>query len=63
MEKEHSLVGERTKKRFRVGDTAKVRIENVDIERRQIDMALEGDARDKAQARKSGIWRKNKLPH
>src|SRR3990167_4229684 len=52
MEKEHSLVVERTKKRFRVGDTAKVRIENVDIERRQIDMALEGDTKGKAQARK-----------
>ncbi len=52
MEKEHSLVGERTKKRFRVGDTAKVRIENVDIERRQIDMVLEGDTKGKAQARK-----------
>lgn len=52
MEKEHSLVGERTKKRYRVGDTAKVRIENVDIERRQIDMVLEGDTKGKAQARK-----------
>jgi len=35
-----------------VGDTAKVRIENVDIERRQIDMVLEGDTKGKAQARK-----------
>lgn len=40
MEKEHSLFGERTKKRYRIGDKVKVKIENVNIERRQIDMIL-----------------------
>ncbi len=35
-EEKHSLVGERTGKRFRLGDPVKVRVENVSIERRQI---------------------------
>lgn len=47
MEKDHSLVGERTKKRYRIGDKAKVRIANVNIERRQIDLALEGEKKDR----------------
>ncbi|MBI5049130.1 MAG: ribonuclease R [Deltaproteobacteria bacterium] len=45
MEKEHSLIGEHTNKRYRIGDKVKVKIENVDIERRQIDMVLEGQVK------------------
>ncbi len=47
MEKEHSLIGERTKKRFRIGDKVKVSIANVDIGKRRIDMALEGEKKEK----------------
>ncbi|MBI3755085.1 MAG: S1 RNA-binding domain-containing protein [Deltaproteobacteria bacterium] len=47
MEKEHSLIGERTKKRYRIGDRVRVMVANVDLERRQIDMALEGEKKGK----------------
>lgn len=36
----YCLVGERTQKRFRVGDLVRVRVERVDPERRQIDFGL-----------------------
>ena len=36
-ERDHSLMGRRTKKRFRMGDRVKVKVENVSIEKRQID--------------------------
>ena len=36
----HQLVGERTKKIFRMGDRVKIRVEKVDLERRQIDFGL-----------------------
>ena len=42
MEKEHSLIGDHTRKRYRIGDRVRVVVANVDIERRQIDLALEG---------------------
>ncbi len=41
MEKEHSLIGGRTKKRYRIGDRVRIAIEHVDIGRRRIDLALE----------------------
>ncbi|OGP32347.1 MAG: ribonuclease R [Deltaproteobacteria bacterium GWC2_42_11] len=41
-EKQHSLIGERTKKRFRIGDEVRVKIQNVDIGRRQIDLVPAG---------------------
>ena len=40
MEKEHALVGENTKRRFRIGGEVSVAIKNVDIERRRIDLEL-----------------------
>ncbi len=40
IEREHSLIGEHTKKKYRVGNKVIVRIERVDMERRQIDLAL-----------------------
>ncbi len=36
-EKNYSLVGERTKKRYRLGDSVKVKVKNVDLEKRIID--------------------------
>ncbi len=39
-EDKYCLVGERTHKRFRVGDPVRVRVERVDVERRHIDFGL-----------------------
>ncbi|MBI3815156.1 MAG: RNB domain-containing ribonuclease, partial [Nitrospinae bacterium] len=36
-ERDHSLTGRRTKKRFRIGDRIKVKVENVSMAKRQID--------------------------
>jgi ribonuclease R len=36
----HSLIGRRTKRRFRLGDKVKVRVARVDTERRQLDFRL-----------------------
>ncbi len=36
----YCLVGERTHRRFRIGDLVRVRVERVDVERRQIDFGL-----------------------
>ncbi len=42
-EKRHSLVGESKKRVFRLADGVRVRLKNVDIERRRIDMVLAED--------------------
>jgi len=39
-EKGHSLTGERTRRRFRIGDEVDVRLEKVDVGRRRIDFNL-----------------------
>jgi ribonuclease R len=39
-EKRYCLIGERTHKIFKIGDAVKVRVERVDVERRQIDFGL-----------------------
>ena len=39
-EKGHSLTGEKTKKRFRIGEAVKVEVVKVDLDRRQIDFGL-----------------------
>ncbi len=39
-EKQYCLVGERTHKTFRIGDEVRVRVDRVDLERRQIDFGL-----------------------
>ncbi len=41
-EDQYCLVGERTHRRFRIGDTVRVRVERVDMERRHIDFGLVG---------------------
>ncbi len=40
LEERHCLTGERTHKVFRIGDEVDVRVERVDLERRQIDFGL-----------------------
>ncbi|MGB9629122.1 MAG: ribonuclease R [Thermodesulfobacteriota bacterium] len=39
-QEKYCLTGERTHKRFRIGDLVRVRVERVDVERRQIDFGL-----------------------
>ena len=39
-EEKYCLVGERTHKTYRIGDTVKVRVDRVDVERRHIDFGL-----------------------
>ncbi|MBI5183139.1 MAG: ribonuclease R, partial [Nitrospinae bacterium] len=39
-EKGHSLIGESTRKVFRIGDSVRVKVENVSIEQRKIDFSL-----------------------
>jgi ribonuclease R len=41
----HSLTGRRTRRRFRLGDTVKVRVARVELQRRQLDFRLAGPAR------------------
>ncbi len=43
-EDKYCLVGERRHQRFRIGDPVKVRVERVDVERRQIDFRLVGNS-------------------
>ncbi len=46
-EKQYCLFGERTRKTFRIGDEVRVRVDRVDVERRQIDFGLvEAEERD-----------------
>jgi ribonuclease R len=49
-EKGHALIGDRTRKRFRLGDMVKVRVESVSVERRRIDFSL----LDMAERKRSG---------
>lgn len=39
-EKHYSLIGERSKKTFRIGDVVKIRVDKVDVTNRNIDFAL-----------------------
>lgn len=40
LEKQHTLIGERSREIFRIGDRVRVRLENVSLEKKQIDFAL-----------------------
>ncbi len=53
-EKEHSLVGEGTKKRYRLGSEVRVRISSVDIGRRRIEMVLASSGDDTSAGYKRG---------
>ncbi len=39
-EKEHSLIGEHTRKVFRVGDSVRIKVENVSLEKKDTDFSL-----------------------
>jgi ribonuclease R len=47
----HHLIGERTAKRYRLGDRVRVRVVRVDIESTKIDFVLEEDGGVAAQSR------------
>jgi ribonuclease R len=47
LEKEHTLVGETSKKSFRPGKEVRVKITGVDLERRRIEMALQEEEKKK----------------
>jgi ribonuclease R len=42
IEKQHSLVGENTRETFRIGDTVRVLVANVSLEKKQLDFNLVG---------------------
>jgi len=52
-EKAHLLKGENTKKTYRLGDKVEVQVVRVDLERRQIDLALV-DVLERARGRRAG---------
>jgi ribonuclease R len=41
MEEQFALIGEHTRRRFRLGDRVRIRVSSVDLERRRIDFALD----------------------
>ena len=43
LEKQHCLLGRRHRRRFRISDRVKIRIDRVDLERRKIDFTLAGE--------------------
>ncbi|NTU60105.1 MAG: VacB/RNase II family 3'-5' exoribonuclease, partial [Deltaproteobacteria bacterium] len=49
-EQQQALIGERTKRTFRIGDRFLVRVDRVDVERRQIDFTLAAPAEPVASA-------------
>ncbi len=51
-EKKHSLIGESKKRVFRLADRVRVRLKNVDLERRRIDMSLAGEPKAAATPRR-----------
>lgn len=53
-EKRHCLMGEHTKRKFSLGDEVTVRITRVDIERRKIDLELEGETGKRPRREKTG---------
>jgi DNA-directed RNA polymerase subunit E'/Rpb7 len=40
MQKNYTVIGEKTKKKFRLGDTVRFKIVNADIEKKTLDYAL-----------------------
>lgn len=56
-EKQHSLIGEHKRKIYRIGDKVEVIVENVSIEKRQIDFALKNNER-----KNKDRYRKQKSP-
>jgi ribonuclease R len=56
-EKRHALVGEHTGRVFRLGDMVEVKVERVDLERRQMDFSLAGMEEERPR-RKEPVWMK-----
>jgi ribonuclease R len=54
IEEQYALIGERTRRRFRLGDPVKVRVARVDIEERKIDFALLEDEGKRKRPRGEG---------
>jgi ribonuclease R len=56
LEKQHTLVGERTKESFRIGDRVRVRVAGVSVEKKQIDfvVAVEGGGRARRETLPAG---------
>ena len=59
-EERYCLIGERTHKTFKIGDQARVRVDHVDVERRQIDFSLvkEQDRETRGDRKRDGEIRK-----
>jgi ribonuclease R len=58
VEEQYALVGERTRRRFRLGDRVRVRVARVDLEERKIDFVLI----EEQQSRKRGRGASGKRP-
>jgi ribonuclease R len=57
IEEQYALIGERTRRRFRLGDAVKIRVARVDKEERKIDFMLlddEAGQRRKKKGRQAG---------
>lgn len=58
----HQMLGERTGKRYRLGDRVKVKVVRVDMESTKIDFVLEGEPVPAAEAIQVGVWGGEKTP-
>ena len=54
MEEQYALIGERTRRRFRLGDRVKVKVARVDLEERKIDFMLLEDEGSRPRGKKGG---------
>ena len=57
IEQSHMLFGESTKKKYRLGDHVDVQVVRVDMEKRQIELALEGYPRQRSLVPNAGTGR------
>jgi ribonuclease R len=62
MEKQHTLVGEHSRKTFRIGDSVRVKLAGVSSEKKQIDFVLVETARPDTDGYLSGSEEYPKIP-
>jgi ribonuclease R len=62
IEEQYALIGERTRRRFRLGDRVKVQVARVDLEERKIDFVLLEDASKKRPAKAGPKGDPNRRP-